>query len=258
MLRAIGKTTISLLAFPGEIALIIFRSFFELRGFFRESFRPTFRILLKQILFTGIYAWTVIIVLFFLIGTLVITQIIEFTGTAGALLIGKILVWVVIRDVCPLLTAMIVVARIGPAISTELASMKINKELWALEAMGISRNRYIIMPRVMGMAISVAMLAIYAEIAAVNGGFLVGALVLKIPLAEFRQALIPLSLMREILFSIIKSFVFGLVIAAVCCRQGLSVEGDHTQIPIAATKGVMRSLLMVFLIDAIVQLVSIR
>ena len=258
MLSAIGKNTILLLAFPGEISLIIFRSFLELRGFFQESFRPTFRVLLKQILFSGIHAWTVIIVLFFLIGTLVITQIIEFTGTEGALIIGKILVWVVIREVGPLLTAMIVVARSGAAISTELASMKINKELWALEAMGISANRYIIMPRVMGMAISVAMLALYAEIAAVNGGFLIGAVVLKIPISEFRQALIPLALMRQILFSIIKSFVFGLVIGAVCCRQGLSVEGDHTQVPVAATKGVMRSLLMVFLIDAVVQLVSIR
>ena len=57
---------------------------------------------------------------------------------------------------------------------------------------------------------------------------------------------------REIGLSVSKSFVFGLIVAAVCCRQGLSVEGGPTQIPVAATKGVMRSLLLVFLVDAFV------
>ena len=258
MLTAIGRRVLALLIFAGEISLIIFRAFLDLRSFLQSGCRPTARVLMKQILFTGIHAWTIIVTLFFLIGALVITQIIGLAGAEGAPLIGKILVWVVIREAGPILTAMIVVARSGAAISAELASMKINRELWALEAMGISTDRYLIMPRVMGAAISVAMLALYAEIVAVGGGILIGALVLKIPFSEFRQALVPLSLLNELLFSLFKSFVFGLAIAAICCRQGLSVEKDPTQIPIAATTGVMRSLLMVFLLAAVAALTTFR
>lgn len=256
MLTAIGRKVIDLLAFLGEVVLIVFRSFLELPGFFRIDFRPVTRVLLKQILFTGVHAWTVVAVLFFLIGALVITQIIGFAGAEGASLIGKVLAWIVIREIGPLLTAVIVIARSGAAIATELASMKINGELWALEAMGISADRYLVMSRVMGVAVSVAMLALYAEIVAIIGGFLVGSLVWKIPFAEFLQGLAPLSTLYGILFSFLKSFLFGLVIAAVCCRQGLSVEESATHIPVAAATGVMRSLLMIFLLDAVIALVA--
>jgi len=258
MFAAIGRKTIAFLVFLGEIVLIILRSFFELRGFFRAGFRPVARILFKQILFAGVHAWTIIVILFFLIGALVIAQIIGFAGAEGASLIGKVLVWIVIREAGPILTAMIVIARSGASIAAELASMKINKELWALEVMGISSTRYIVMPRVIGISVSVALLALYAEIVAIIGGFLVGTLIWKIPFMELQQSLVPLSLLREILFSVLKSFLFGLAIAAVCCRQGLSVEGDATEIPVAVTTGVMRSLLLVFIIDAIAALVVFR
>ena len=256
MLTAIGRKAISPLVFLGEIAIIVFRSFLELPGFLRTDFRPVANVLLKQILFTGIHAWAVIVALFFLIGTLVITQTILFAGADGASLIGMVLVWVVVREVGPLLTAMIVIARSGAAIAAELASMKINDELWALEVMGIPVPRYLVMPRVIGVAFSVAMLTLYAEVVAINGGWLVGAIIWNIPFMEFQQGLVQLSTLREIFLSILKSFVFGLAIAAVCCRQGLAVEGGATQIPVAATKGVMRSLLLVFIIDAIMALVT--
>ena len=256
MLTAIGRKATSPIVFLGEVALIVFRSFLGLRGFFRTDFRPVAGVLMKQILFTGVHTWTVIVALFFLIGTLVITQIIVFAGTEGASLIGRVLVWVVVREVGPLLTAMIVIARSGAAIAAELASMKMNDELWTLEVLGIPVARYLVMPRVIGVAVSVAMLALYAEIVAINGGFLVGSLIWNIPFMEFQQGLVQLSVLREIFLSLLKSFVFGLAIAAVCCYQGLSVEGGATQIPVAATKGVMRSLMMVFIIDAIVALVT--
>jgi phospholipid/cholesterol/gamma-HCH transport system permease protein len=252
MLTKLGRRTIGALVFLGEVILIIFRSLLELPGFFRTGFRPVARVLLKQILFTGVHAWGVIVVLFFLIGALVITQIIGFAGVGGASLTGKVLVWIVVMEIGPLLTAVIVIARSGSAIAAELASMKINEELGALEAMGIPVDRYLVMPRVVGVAVSVAVLALYAEAVAIGGGFLFGSITWKIPLADFREGLLPLSTLRAVALSSFKSFAFGLVIAAACCRQGLSVEGGFTQIPVAATKGVMRSLLMIFLLDAFV------
>jgi len=146
----------------------------------------------------------------------------------------------------------IVTARSGTAIATELASMRINGEIDVLETMGIPAARYLIMPRVLGAAAAVALLALYAEVVAVAGGFLFGAMAWGISLEQYNQGIIPFLTAREAGVSLFKSFAFGLIVAAVCCRQGLSVEGGPTQIPIAATKGVMRSLLLVFLVDAII------
>lgn len=252
MLTAVGRRTIDAIAFLGDVVLIAGRSFLELPGFFRSGFRPVARVLLKQVLFTGVHAWAIIVVLFFLLGGLVMSQVIGFAGVGGAPLTGKILVWVVVRELGPLITAMIVIARSGAAIAAELASMKLNGELGVLEGMGIPVARYLVMPRVVGVAGAVAVLALYAEVVAIAGGFLTGSMAWGISFLQYREGIVPLFTMREIGLSLSKSFVFGGIVAAVCCRQGLSAEGGPTQIPVAATKGVMRSLLLVFLVDAFV------
>ena len=193
MLTAIGRRAIDALVFLGEISLIVGRSFLELPGFFRSGFRPVGRVLLKQVLFTGVQAWAVIVVLFFLIGALVISQIIGFAGAEGAPLTGKVLVWVVVRELGPLFTAVIVIARSGAAIAAELASMKIDGELGVLEAMGIPVARYLVMPRVLGVAAAVAVLALYAEVVAIAGGFLVGSMAWGISFGQYSQGIVPCS-----------------------------------------------------------------
>ncbi len=252
MLAAAGRRTIDALTFLGEVSLIVARAFRELPSFFGRGFRPVARVLLKQVYFTGVQAWGVIVVLFFLIGALIIRQIISFAGVEGAPLTGKVLVWIVVRELGPVLTAVIVIARSGTAIATELASMKINGEIDVLETMGIPAARYLILPRVLGAAAAVAVLALYAQVVAIAGGFLYAAMGWGISLDQYNQGIIPFLTLREAGVSLFKSFAFGLILAAVCCRQGLSVEGGATQIPIAATKGVMRSLLLVFITDAII------
>jgi phospholipid/cholesterol/gamma-HCH transport system permease protein len=246
MLAATGRKATRTLVFLGDIALLVLRAFRELPGLLRHGFRPVFRVLLKQVYFTGVEAWAVIVVLFFLIGALILSQIVSFAGTGSAPLTGKVLVWIVVRELGPLLTAVIVIARSGTAIAAELATMKIGGEIDVLESLGIP-----------GVATAVAILTLYAEVVAVAGGFVTGFLVWGISLEQYNQGIVPFLTLREIGVSVFKSFSFGLIIAAVCCRQGLSVEGSPTEIPQAATKGVMRSLLLVFLHDADVTMAAL-
>ncbi|MBP2674356.1 MAG: hypothetical protein H6Q84_1196 [Deltaproteobacteria bacterium] len=257
MLATAGRKVIEALSFLGETVLLAVRAFRELPGALRHGFRPVFRVLLKQVYFTGVEAWAIIVVLFLLIGTLVLQQITSFAGTGNAPLTGKVLVWIVVRELGPLLTAVIVIARSGTAVAAELATMKIGGEIDVLESMGIPADRYLILPRVLGMAAAVVVLTLYAEIVAIAGGLLAGSLLWGFPLGQYNQGIVPFLTLREIGVSVFKSFSFGLIIAAVCCRQGLSVEGSPTQIPQAATKGVMRSLLLVFLHDAAVTLTAL-
>jgi len=252
MLAGTGRKVIGALAFLGEILLLIGRAFREIPGSFRRGFRPVLRVLLKQIYFTGVEAWAVIVVLFLLFGVLILSQIISFAGVGAASLTGKVLVWIVVRELGPLLTAVIVIARSGTAVAAELATMKISGEIDVLESMGIPSDRYLILPRILGVSAAVVFLTLYAEVVAVAGGYLAGSLLWGISLEQYNQGIVPFLTMREIGISVFKSLSFGLIIAAVCCRQGLSVEGSFTQIPQAATKGVMRSLLLVFLHDAVV------
>jgi phospholipid/cholesterol/gamma-HCH transport system permease protein len=161
-------------------------------------------------------------------------------------------VWIVVRELGPLLTAVIVIARSGTAIATELATMKINGEIDVLESLGIPAARYLILPRIFGVTTAIMVLTLYAEVVSVMGGFLIASLAWGISLEQYNQGIVPFLTLREIGVSFLKSFFFGLFVSAVCCRQGLSVSKSLTQVPQAATKGVMQSLLLVFLLDAVI------
>jgi phospholipid/cholesterol/gamma-HCH transport system permease protein len=252
MFAATGRHATEALLYLGRLFLLLSRAFGESLAVVRRGLRPVFRVYLKQVYFTGVQALAVIVVLFLLIGILVITQIISLAGTGSAPLTGKILVWIVVRELGPLLTAVIVIARSGTAIAAELATMKINGEIDVLESLGIPASRYLILPRVHGVTTAVLVLTLYAEVVSVAGGFLAASLVWGISLEQFNQGILPFLTLREIGVSFLKSFIFGLLTAAACCREGLAVGESLTEVPQAATKGVMRSLLLVFLTDVIV------
>ena len=135
------------------------------------------RIMLMQILFTGFEAVTLVSIMGLLVGaTLIIQTRLVMPGSGGELL-GKILVTVVLRELAPLTTAVIVSSRSGTAIATELGNMKANSEVAALSAMGIDPPRFIVLPRLIGAAVSVIILMIYFSAVAIVGGYLVSGLI---------------------------------------------------------------------------------
>jgi phospholipid/cholesterol/gamma-HCH transport system permease protein len=252
MLAAVGRQATRGLLFLGEISLLIFQAFRESLTVFRRGVRPVFRVYLKQVYFTGVEALAIVVALFLIIAIVIITQIISFAGVGSAPLTGKVLAWIVVRELGPLLTAVIVIARSGAAIAAEMATMKLNGEIDVLDSLGIPPARYLILPRIFGVTTAILVLTLYAEVVAVAGGFLAASLGWGIPLEKYNQGIIPFLTLREIGVSFLKSLIFGLFVSATCCRQGLSVRESLTQVPQAATKGVMRSLLLVFLLDVVI------
>lgn len=207
-------------------------------------------VLYKQTYFTGLQACGIIVTIASLLGAIVIAQAISLVGN-NATLAGKILVWVVLRELAPLLTALIVIARSGTAIAAELGTMKINGEIETLEMMGIPADRYLLLPRIIGAAISVVVLTVYFVICTCLAGYLVAALGWNVPYDEFADGIRAALGAREIVALFGKSLLFGLAISATCCSFGMSVGRSLTEIPQAATKAVMNSLILVFLIDGV-------
>lgn len=219
-----------------------------LAGLRNPSIRP---VLLKQIYFSGFESAKVILVLALAIGTVIITQVMLLVGSANASLTGKVLVWTVVRELGPLLTALIVIARSGAAIATELGTMKINGEIEVLRGLGISPIDYLATPRIVGGMLAVFALTVYFEAGAILGGLLVASLGWHLPFEQFSQGLYAALTLQDLLMSVLKSLCFGLFIAAACCQQGLAVGRSATMIPQAATLGVMHSLFLVFVLDGL-------
>lgn len=209
-------------------------------------------VLLKQVYFTGFEAWKIIVSVALILGTVIVSQVVGVVGGGNGSLTGKVLVWVVFRELGPLLTALIVIARSGTAIATELGSMKINGELESLEILGISSQRYLILPRIVGVAAAVSVLTAYFVLTAFVGGFLIASLGHHIPYDQFVQGILASLGLGEVVVLGMKSCAFGLAIPVICCHAGLSVGNSATEIPQAATRAVITSLFAIVLLDGLI------
>jgi phospholipid/cholesterol/gamma-HCH transport system permease protein len=247
----LGRWTLIRLSLFSDILAMLGQAFRNLLPALRYGNAAIRKVLFKQIYFTGLEASGIIVTIAVILGAVIITQVVSLVGTVGSLT-GKILVWVVLRELAPLLTAIIVIARSGTAIAAELGSMKINGEIDAIEMLGIPSDRYLILPRVMGVTISVVILTVYFVLSSCIASFLIASFGWHIPYQQFVQGIMQSLGAAEVIVLFIKSLAFGLSVSAICCCYGLSVGRSATEIPQAATKAVMTSLFAVFFLDGLI------
>lgn len=255
MFESLGRWAIARFSIFAEIILTIFQAFKDYYASFKQG-RPAIRtVFMKQVYFTGLEGSNIIVAIAVILGTVIIAQVVSLVGDNGSLT-GKILVWVVLRELAPLLTAVVVIARSGTAIAAELGTMKINGEIDAIEMLGIPTQRYLIMPRIMGVTTSVVILTVYFVLTAFIGSFLIASIGWHIPYDQFIQGILSSLGIKELVVLFTKSLLFGLFVSATCCCHGLSVGRSATEIPQAATRAVMTSLFTVFLLDGLITYLS--
>ena len=186
------------------------------------------------------------------LGFLVIGQTVSWLTRLGAInYLGTVMVIVVVRELGPLSTALLVLARIGTANVIELGTSRATGEVEALEALGIDPVHYLIVPRVIGMALGVFSLTVYLILGALLSGYL-WAFVQDVPLRPeeyLRQLAGALSGLDFALLAV-KTLLFGATIALVTCYHGLAQPLRLEQVSEATVAAVAQSVIGCVLIDA--------
>jgi phospholipid/cholesterol/gamma-HCH transport system permease protein len=212
------------------------------------------RLMLQQVYFTAVQALPLTLFVAVAFGGLVMIQASIQLPRFGMREVEKITGLVLFRELAPLVVALIVIARSANAIVVEVGNMRVNGEMRALEVMGINIERFIVLPRVIGVVTSVLLLAVSFCAAAYWGGFWMatfsGYLESNFVLARL-TAVFDLALIRNL---IVRCFAFGIVIALVACHHGLRVEFSPTEVPQQATRGVISALSLSFVINFAVSL----
>jgi len=187
------------------------------------------------------------------LGFLVIGQTVAALAKVGATgYLGSTMVIVVVRELGPLLTAMLVLARVGTANVIELGTARALGEVEALEALGIDPVHYLILPRVLGMALGVFGLTIYLILGALASGCLC-AFLANVPLTPgdyFRQIAEALNWLDFALLAL-KTMAFGFVIAIVTCYHGLAQPLRLEDVSRVTVRAVTQGILACLLIDAV-------
>ncbi|OGV44654.1 MAG: hypothetical protein A2X46_03590 [Lentisphaerae bacterium GWF2_57_35] len=222
--------------------------------------RTVRNVLARQVLFTGYEAVRFVSVVAIMVGISVVVQAqVWLTRVGQSALLGPVLVTVVIRELAPLLANFIVIGRSGTAISTELGNMNVNGEVRVLDGLGLDPFTYLVLPRVMGVAISVFCLTIIFIVVSFISGYVFG-LLAGIP-SSAHPALFFNSVMRAIqpadVFNLLaKTWIPGLLTGTICCMEGLSVRTAVTEVPQAATRAVVQSITALFVFSALVSLLT--
>ncbi len=213
---------------------------------------PVRRVFQRQIYFTGVQAMGAVSMIALIAGVVITTQITSLVGSANPGVTARILLWTLVRELGPLLSAIVIIARSSAATASELASMRLRGELDSLRRLGIEPLDYLIVPRIVGMTIAVVAVTFYFQIIAVVSGLGFAAFVRGFSFMRGLENVVALLDLTEVLVSLLKALVFGLVISVTSCLYGLRVERSVTDIPRAVTRAVLQNVLTLFLLDAVI------
>lgn len=218
-------------------------------GMVREQVR-------NQVRFTALEALPLISLTALILGGVILLQVLSsLSGLVSEAYLSRFVALLVVREVGPLLVALLVIARSGTAIAAETAASKLDREVDTLYAVGVDPLAYLLLPRIVGGALSLFTLLVLFDAVALLGGFLVASAAIpfsfRLYLGVLREAIGP----WELLETFLKAFSFGVVIPLVCAHWGLRSRTSPTEIPQAVTRAAVDSVVAVLLLSALVSLV---
>ena len=173
----------------------------------------------------------------------------QFRGYIPMIYLGTVVGKSVVIELGPVLTALVVGGRVSAAIAAELGTMRVTEQIDAMETLGISPIRYLVVPRFLAAIIMLPVLTIFADIVAILGGYLVAILTLDVSSHTFTSGLKLYFKVQDVVSGLIKAFFFGMIIATMGCHYGLRSEGGAEGVGEATTRAVVASCLLILIVD---------
>lgn len=156
----------------------------------------------------------------------------------------------IMRELGPLLAAILVAGRSGSAMAAELGVMRLTEELDALSAMGISQTVRLILPKIVALAIALPLLVIWTDAIALLGGMVAAHIILGISIPSFIHAIPSAVPVVNFLLGIAKGVVFGIVVALIACHFGLRIQPNTRSLGVETTNAVVSAITAVIFVDA--------
>ncbi|MCI0586325.1 MAG: ABC transporter permease [Planctomycetes bacterium] len=172
-------------------------------------------------------------------------------------LIGTIVSLAMVREMGPFITATILAATTGSALAAELATMSVSEELLALEVLSIDTTAFLVMPRVLALAIIAPLLTIFVDAIGIAGGSLVARFQLDVSFANFydraieslKETAVHLPVPKDLYVGLFKAVIFGLTIAAIACAAGMRARGGAKGVGDATRRSVRNSVILIIVFN---------
>ena len=255
IIEQIGRSTLGVVddikqqvIFLGEFASVFFKSV-------RDKRRTPWAEIYPLAEEAGVNALPLIVMLGFLIGLILSFQSAIALGEFGIeVYMVNITVLSLVRELGPLITAVILAGRTGSAFAAELGTMKVNEELDALSTMGLDPVRYLVITRILAAVAVMPLLTIFINISGIVGCGVVMRLMgysLPVFLTHLKDAIT----LTDFFGGIFKSFVFGILVAWIGCLRGLQTKTGASAVGLATTRAVVSAIVLVIVADGVFSVV---
>ena len=203
----------------------------------------------------GVNALPIIALISFLIGLIMAFQAaIPMRQFGAEIFVADLIALSTLRELGPLMTAIVMAGRTSAAFAAELGTMKVNEEIDAMSTMGLDPVRFLVVTRVIAILIMMPLLTIFANLLGIIGGSVV-LLSLGYPLVTYVDRIIISASYVDLLGGLFKSLAFGLIVAGIGCSRGLQTKTGASAVGVSTTKAVVSGFILIIITDGIFSVV---
>jgi phospholipid/cholesterol/gamma-HCH transport system permease protein len=181
-----------------------------------------------------------------------VSTIVGFRQFSAEGMVGGVVALALARELAPVLAAVVVTARAGSTMASELGNMRVTEQIDAITTMGVSPVQYLVVPRVLATTIVLPLLAICFAIAGMFGAWLVAVVWQSIDPGVFFDRIQTFVKWADIRMLLVKSALFGVIVSTICCKKGFFASGGARGVGEATAKAVVSSIVAIFAADYIV------
>ena len=203
----------------------------------------------------GVNALPIVGLISFLVGLIMAFQsAIPMRQFGAEIFVANLIALSMLRELGPLMTAIVLAGRTSSAFAAELGTMKVNEEIDALTTMGIDPVRFLVTPRVIASVAVTPLLTIYADFAGVIGGSVV-LLSMHYPVVTYYNQVVTSVTYLDFAGGLVKSFVFGIMVAGIGCLRGLQTQTGATAVGASTTRAVVTGIILIVITDGVFSVV---
>ncbi|MGB9642080.1 MAG: MlaE family ABC transporter permease [Candidatus Ratteibacteria bacterium] len=245
---SLGKLALEAIFYLGEITFIIASA---IKKIFTDGFRRK-KILFEQMARIGIESFPLVGIIATFTGMVMVMETaVTLKKFGGESYVGGIVSVSMVRELGPIIVALIVAGRVGASVAAEIGSMKITEQIDALEVFGVDPISYLVTPRLLASIVMVPILTIMANFLSIVGGYIIAVYLVHITSGVYLYQSFEFIKLRDIFVGVVKAFIFGILITGASCLEGLKTSGGAEGVGISTTRAVVHAFFLVILANLV-------
>ncbi len=234
-----------LIAFVGDACIGLFKACLSPR---KVRWSDTITTMMRS----GVDALPIVLLINFLIGLIMGFQAsLQLRQYGANIFVADLVGLAQVRELGPLMTAIVVAGRSGSAFAAEIGTMKVSEEVDALTTMGLDTTRFLIVPKILALLLTLPTLTLFADAVGILGGMIVGVVHLDLTVTQYWGETTKVMTLFDVFSGYFKSIVFAFLIAGVGCLRGFQVKGGAEGVGMATTSAVVSGIFLIIFSDAI-------